>query len=97
MFARNAIGEYLPPMVVYKAQNLYSGWTEGGPHNAVYNVTKTDGLIHKDLVLQSFLTSCTKQSWYKVGTKNSRNIQTVFQKISDNISDKISKCFYFYF
>ena len=40
MFAGNAIGEYLPPMVVYKAQNLYRGWTEGGPHNAVYDVTK---------------------------------------------------------
>ena len=41
MFAGNAVGDYLPPMVVYKAQNLYSSWTEGGPLNAVYDVTKS--------------------------------------------------------
>ena len=40
MFAGNAAGQYLPPMVVYKAQNLYRGWTEGGPPNAVYDVSK---------------------------------------------------------
>ena len=25
MFSRNAVGEYLPPMVVYKAKNVYKG------------------------------------------------------------------------
>ena len=39
MFCGSATGEYLPPMVVYKARNLYSSWTEGGPDGAVYDVT----------------------------------------------------------
>ena len=40
MFAGNASGRFLPPMIVYKALNLYRGWTEGGPYGAVYDVTK---------------------------------------------------------
>ena len=39
MFSGSASGQYLPPMVVYKAQNLYSGWTEGGPRDSVYDAT----------------------------------------------------------
>ena len=39
MFCGNAAGEYVPPMVVYKAQNLYESWTQGGPNNTVYAVT----------------------------------------------------------
>ena len=39
MFCGNSAGEYLPPMVVYTAQNLYSTWTEGGPPGAAYDAT----------------------------------------------------------
>ncbi|XP_065658224.1 uncharacterized protein LOC136082729 [Hydra vulgaris] len=39
MFSGNAIGEFLPPMVVYKAKNLYQGWTQGGPPGTVYDIT----------------------------------------------------------
>ena len=39
MFAGNARGQYLPHMVVYKAKNLYVGWTEGVPQKSVYDVT----------------------------------------------------------
>jgi len=31
MFCGDATGHYLPPMVVYKAKNLYANWTKGGP------------------------------------------------------------------
>ena len=41
MFCGNASGQFLPPMVVYKAQNLYTEWTLGGPTNAVYDVSKS--------------------------------------------------------
>jgi hypothetical protein len=43
MFAGNATGNYLAPMVVYKvnSENMYEGWREGGPPNAVYKSTQS--------------------------------------------------------
>lgn len=40
MVCGNAAGELLPPMIVYKAINLYENWTSGGPRGAVYDVTQ---------------------------------------------------------
>ena len=37
MWCGSATGELLPPMVVYKAKNVCTGWVEGGPRNAVYD------------------------------------------------------------
>lgn len=37
MFAGTASGNLLPPYVVYKAQNMWQPWTEGGPPGAAYN------------------------------------------------------------
>ena len=31
MFCGDAAGHFLPPMVVYKAKNVYENWTKGGP------------------------------------------------------------------
>ena len=39
MFSGNAVGEYLPPMVVYKAKNVYEGWMVGGPKGTIYDST----------------------------------------------------------
>ena len=41
MFCGNALGEYLPPMVVYRAQNIYTEWTCGGPTGCIYECTKS--------------------------------------------------------
>lgn len=41
MFAGTASGELLPPYVVYKADNLWTTWTEGGPPGTRYNRTKS--------------------------------------------------------
>ena len=40
MFAGNAAGQYLPPMVFYKSENIYREWVRGGPANTVYECTK---------------------------------------------------------
>ena len=40
MFAGNAAGQYLPPMVVYKSENIYREWVRGGPANTVCECTK---------------------------------------------------------
>ena len=39
MFCGSASGVYLPPMVVYKAKNRYTGWEEGGIPGAKYDAT----------------------------------------------------------
>ena len=45
MFCGKAAGEFLPPMVVYKSENLYESWIKDDPKNAVYDVT-TSGWFH---------------------------------------------------
>ena len=39
MFCGNAVGDTLPPYVVYKAEHLWSTWCENGPHGTRYNRT----------------------------------------------------------
>ena len=39
MFSGNAVREYLPPMVVYKAKNVYEGWMIEGPKGVIYDST----------------------------------------------------------
>ena len=39
MYCGNAAGQFLPPMVVYKAQNCYNEWTIGGPKGTLYDNT----------------------------------------------------------
>ena len=41
MFCGSADGDYLPPMVVYKSENVYEGWISAGPVGAVYDCTKS--------------------------------------------------------
>ena len=41
MFCGSAAGDLLPPYTVYKAESMWSTWTEGGPEKARYNHTKS--------------------------------------------------------
>jgi hypothetical protein len=41
MLCGSAAGELLPPMVVYRATNLYTSWCERGPAGTVYSCTKS--------------------------------------------------------
>ena len=58
MWCGNATGELLPPMVVYKAKNVYEGWTWNGPKDAVYASTESgwfDSETFKTWFVQCFL------------------------------------------
>ena len=60
MFCGSASGVHLPPMVVYRAKNLYTNWTVGGPAGAVYDVTKSgwfDSRTFETWFVQLFLPS----------------------------------------
>lgn len=39
MFCGNAVGEIMPPYVVYKAENLWTSWVNGGPKGTRFNRT----------------------------------------------------------
>ena len=41
MFCANVVGPFLPPMVVYKAKNLYPAWINGAPPGTKFGVTKS--------------------------------------------------------
>lgn len=41
MFCGSADGHMMPPMIVYKAQNVYESWTERGPKGAKYSFSKS--------------------------------------------------------
>ncbi|KAB0801489.1 hypothetical protein PPYR_05843 [Photinus pyralis] len=41
MFCGTAGGEMIPPMVVYKAKNLYDNWIQGGPSGTVYSYSSS--------------------------------------------------------
>lgn len=51
MFSVSASGALLPPYIIYKAKNLYAGWTENGPIGARYASTShgwIDGVSFSD-------------------------------------------------
>ncbi|XP_065650631.1 jerky protein homolog-like [Hydra vulgaris] len=41
MWCGSASGVLQPPMVVYKASNVYKGWVTGGPQGTIYSCTKS--------------------------------------------------------
>ena len=45
LFCASAGGEYLPPMVVYKAKKINLNWVANGPDGAVYSVSES-GYMH---------------------------------------------------
>ena len=76
MFGGNAIGEFLPPMVVYKAQNLYAGWKAGEPQGAVYDATPS-----------GWFDSRTFENWFiKVFLANTQNKLGTKVMIGDNLA-----------
>jgi hypothetical protein len=41
MFCGSTLGEMLPPMIVFKAQNIYTSWCERRPKGALYSSSKS--------------------------------------------------------
>ena len=69
MFCGNATGEILPPYTVYKAESMWTTWTEGGPLNARYNRSKSgwfDNVTFEDWFFQLVLPRLKMQAGKKV-------------------------------
>lgn len=52
MFSATEAGEVLPVYVIYKADNVYSEWIQGGPRDARYNHTKSGWKLWRKILLQ---------------------------------------------
>ena len=69
MWCGSASGDMIPPMVVYKAQHVYEGWTTGGPHGTVYDCTPSgwfDGRTFTRWFLLAFLPAVQQLEGRKV-------------------------------
>lgn len=69
MFCGNAAGQSIPPYIIYKAENLWTTWTEGGPPGARYNRSKhgwIDLVIFEDWFTSHLLPILKKQEGRKV-------------------------------
>lgn len=69
MLSANAAGEILLPYVVYKAEHLWSTWTENGPPGTRYNRTKSgwfDMKCFEDWFVSLFLPKIKQQKGKKV-------------------------------
>jgi hypothetical protein len=69
MFCGNATGTMLPPMVVYKALNLYTSWCERGPRGTVYACSKSgwfDGCLFERWFLDLLLPKLKRQPGKKL-------------------------------
>jgi len=80
MFCGSAAGEFLPPYVVYKAQNHYKCWMLGGPKGARYNSSPSgwfDMPICEDWFFKTYLPVASRLPGKKV-------------LIGDNLSSHLS-------
>lgn len=69
MFCGNADGDSVPPYIIYKAEHLWTTWSEGGPEGARYNRTKQgwiDGATFEDWFSAHLLPILKKQEGKKV-------------------------------
>lgn len=80
MFCGNAEGKCLAPYVVYKAEHMWTTWTEGGPENARYNRTKS-----------GWFDSITFEDWFESHfLKEVKNEDGPVVLLGDNLSSHIS-------
>ena len=73
MFCGSATGEYFPPMIVYKAQNVYAGWCVGGPPGATYDSTSSgwfDSRTSEHWFLSNFFDNVASRPGIKVSIED---------------------------
>ena len=81
MFCGSPEGTYLLPMVVYRAQNVYGNWIEGGPRGTIYDCTKS-----------GWFDSVTFEKWFfKIFLPNACALSGPVALIGDNLGSHFSK------
>ena len=81
MFCGSTSGQMLPPYVVYKSENLWTTWTEGGPENCRYNRSRS-----------GWFDATTFADWFEFTfTSHCRTIEGRKVIIGDNLSSHFLK------
>ena len=81
MFCGSADGTYLPPVVVYRAQNVCGNWIEGGPHGTIYDCTTS-----------RWFDSVTFEKWFfKISLPNACALNGPVALIGNNLGLDFSK------
>ena len=84
MFCRNAAGDFIPPVVVYKVENCYENWTTGGFNNCVYDCT-----------LNGWFDSCTFETWFlkqflpSICHHNGKDVILISDNLGSHFSTKV--------
>lgn len=81
MFCGSATGKMLPAYVVYKAENLWSTWSENGPQGTRYNRSRSGW----------FDNTCFSDWFASVFVKCTKNIEGRKVIIGDNLSSHFSE------
>lgn len=90
MFCGSASGNMLPAYVVYKAEHMWSTWTEGGPAETRYNRTKSgwfDAISFTDWFESTFIPHVKKIAGPKVligDNLSSHFTETVLKLVEEN-------------
>ena len=88
LFAGNAAGEYVPPMVVYKVKSLYQTWTEKGPDNCHQSGWMEDYVLEnwfKECFCSAVLTKVKPVIVYLDGHGSHLTYNTVLEAIKQGI------------
>ena len=100
MFCGSASGVVLPPYVIYRADNLWNTWTEGGPVKARYNHSSsgwfdacifTDWFEHLFLPAVRSLLNTGDVAGTSTGTDNDNHRSTPIVLIGDNLASHFTK------
>ena len=80
MFCGSATGVYLPPMIVYKANNLYDNWTTDGINGATYASTES-----------GWFNMATFEQWFfQIFLPHVKDLEGPKVLIGDNLSSHFS-------
>lgn len=85
MFSCTAAGEFLPPFVVYKAENIYDLWVQGGPPGTRYGCSKSgwfDTLAFEEWFFSIVLPFVRK-------TKNGQKFLIIGDNLSSHFSTRV--------
>lgn len=88
MFCGSASGFVLAPYVVYKSENIWSTWMEGGPPNTRYNRSKSgwfDSTIFSDWFCKLFVPAVRKHH-------KDKKIAVLGDNLASHFSPEVLKC-----
>ena len=91
----NAIGQYLPPYVIYKSKNLYNTWCEGGVDGACYGFSESGWMLDINFeawFVEAFVpqTAAICDTFHRVLIYDGHNSHITYRTVKAAIDNNIS-------